>query len=113
MTAAIAEIEKASARYGTAIKVQGVQIRLFVGGHTDTKGSPAANQALSERRALAIGKWFAAHGVKVGVYARGFGESDLKVDTPDETEEQKNRRVEYDVGVHGPTGSLGGWTKVK
>jgi outer membrane protein OmpA-like peptidoglycan-associated protein len=113
MVKALAEIDKAIARYGTAVKLQGVEIRLFVGGHTDTKGSPAANQGLSERRALAIARWFAGKGVKVGVYARGFGESDLKVDTPDETEEQKNRRVEYDVGVNGPTGSASGWTKVK
>jgi outer membrane protein OmpA-like peptidoglycan-associated protein len=46
------------------------------------------------------------------VYARGFGEDVLKVPTPDETEQQQNRRVEYDVGVNGPTGGTGGWTRI-
>ena len=49
----------------------------------------------------------------VAVYARGFGENMLKVETPDETDNEANRRVEYDVGVNGPTGSLSGWTRIK
>ncbi len=113
MQAALGEVKKAVERYGTAVKVQGVQIRLFVGGHTDTVGSPSANMALSQRRALAIAKWFADHNIEVGVYARGFGESVLKVQTPDETDNQSNRRVDYDVGTDGPTRSLTGWTRVK
>jgi outer membrane protein OmpA-like peptidoglycan-associated protein len=108
---AVAEIERAVELYGEAVKVEGVQIRLFVHGHTDTVGSPGTNQALSERRAAAIARWFKNHGVKVSVHARGFGESALKVQTPDETEEQKNRRVDYDVAVNPPTGSLGAWTR--
>ena len=109
---AVSEIERAVKLYSDAVKVEGVQIRLFVHGHTDTVGSPGANQALSERRARAIAQWFAKKGVKVGVYARGFGESALKVETPDETENQQNRRVDYDVAVNPPAGSLSAWSRV-
>jgi outer membrane protein OmpA-like peptidoglycan-associated protein len=109
---AVTEIERATKLYADAVKVEGVQIRLFVHGHTDTVGSPGANQALSERRARAIASWFAKRGVKVTIYARGFGESALKVDTPDETENQQNRRVDYDVAVNPPAGSLGAWARV-
>jgi hypothetical protein len=34
------------------------------------------------------------------------------VPTPDETDEEQNRRVDYDIGVNSPTGSLAGWTRL-
>ena len=64
-------------------------------------------------RALAIATWFKQHGVVVVVYARGFGEDRLKVETPDHTDQEQNRRAEYEVGVDSPTLSLAGWTLVK
>ena len=112
LTATLPEIARAVKRFGPAMKAAGATVRLFVSGHTDTVGSAGANQALSHARAEAIASWFVRHGVPVAVYARGFGESALKVSTPDETEHEENRRVDYDIGVNGPTGSLSGWTKV-
>jgi outer membrane protein OmpA-like peptidoglycan-associated protein len=112
LSAALPEMEKAIKRYGEAIKVTGASIKLFVSGFTDTVGSSSSNRALSDRRAQSIAQWFKKKGVPVSIYARGFGEDILKVQTPDETAEEKNRRADYDVGVNGPTGSTDGWTRV-
>ena len=113
LQAAIPEIQRATRRFGPAMQAAGATVRLFVGGHTDSVGPAGANMSLSQARATAIARWFAKHGVPVAVYARGFGESVLKVETPDETDNEQNRRVEYDVGVSGPTGSLTGWAPIK
>lgn len=113
LMAVVPEIEKALKRFGPAMKAAGTTVKLFVQGHTDTVGDPGSNRALSQNRALAIAKWFKAHGVTVAVYARGFGEDMLKVMTPDNTAEEGNRRAEYDVGVDGPTGSTSGWARVE
>ncbi|MDP2340251.1 MAG: OmpA family protein [Deltaproteobacteria bacterium] len=107
LQAAIPVIEAALKRFGPAMKAAGTTVKLFVGGHTDTVGDPGGNRALSQNRALAIAKWFRKHGV-AQVYARGFGEDRLKLETPDNTDEEQNRRAEYDVGVTVP----GGWARV-
>lgn len=99
-------------RYGRGVAVHGSEIRLFVSGFTDTVGDRGSNRALSQRRARAIGEWFKRQGVGVPVYVRGFGEDVLKVDTPDETDEERNRRADYDIGVNAPTGSLAGWSRL-
>ena len=78
-------------------------VKLLVAGHTDTVGSSSSNRALSEARASSIARWFRKHGVTVAVYARGFGEDVLKVETPDETPEPRNRRAEYTLTVDGST----------
>lgn len=77
-------------------------IRLFIAGHTDTVGDPGGNQTLSNNRARAIGRWFKKRGAKIPVLYAGFGESMLAVETPDETDEVKNRRAEYIVAVDPP-----------
>jgi outer membrane protein OmpA-like peptidoglycan-associated protein len=69
--------------------------RIEVNGYTDTSGSAAYNQGLSVRRANNV----AAELVRLGVprneiVARGFGETNLLVPTPDNTREPQNRRVE-------------------
>ena len=112
LQAALPEIEKATRRFGPAMKAAGATVKLFVAGHTDTVGDAGGNRTLSQARALAIAKWFRAHGCPVAVYARGFGEDLPKVPTPDGTDEERNRRAEYDVGVNGPTGSTAGWARV-
>lgn len=64
-------------------------------GHTDTVGSDAYNQQLSERRAKAVEDALVADGVPGGtIEAHGVGKSDLMVPTADGVREQKNRRVE-------------------
>jgi outer membrane protein OmpA-like peptidoglycan-associated protein len=112
LKAAIAEIDKALKRFGPALQADKHGLRLMVTGHTDTVGNAAGNKALSDRRAQSIAKWFARAGVKVPIYARGMGEDDLKVDTPDETENQSNRRVDYDVGAGLKGAGVPGWTRV-
>src|SRR5205823_5647645 len=112
LTAALPSLEKAIKRYSEAVKVAGATIRLYVSGYTDTVGPASSNRSLSDARAHAIAQWFRKKGVTVPIYARGFGEDILKVETPDETPEQKNRRADYDVGVNGPSGSLDGWTRI-
>ncbi len=65
-------------------------------GHTDTVGTAAQNQALSEQRAEAVKSYLET---KFGVadtrlQAMGVGESDLAVPTPPGTPDRRNRRVE-------------------
>ncbi len=66
-----------------------------VAGHTDSVGSEAANQTLSERRAATVGKYLEAKGVTdQRVATVGFGKNHPVAtnDTPDGR--QQNRRVE-------------------
>lgn len=66
--------------------------KLYVAGYTDTVGGRDSNQDLSHRRAAAIARWFATHGLDVKVCSQGFGEDALAIVTPDETPEPRNRR---------------------
>ena len=69
--------------------------RLNVVGHTDTSGSPAYNQALSERRASAVREALVQRGVPAGQIAtRGVGESQPLIATGDGVREPSNRRAE-------------------
>jgi outer membrane protein OmpA-like peptidoglycan-associated protein len=83
-------------------------IKLYVAGHTDTVGTADYNRQLSRRRARAIAGWFRKHGLPAPVFYEGFGESALKVATADETDEPRNRRVDYILGVSEPLRPAGG-----
>jgi outer membrane protein OmpA-like peptidoglycan-associated protein len=100
------------ARYGSV-----VDIELFVAGYTDTVGSTASNQGLSERRAEAIAGWFARRGFAGPIWYQGFGESVLKRATPDETDELVNRRALYLLAAEVPPPSAElphrNWRKAK
>jgi outer membrane protein OmpA-like peptidoglycan-associated protein len=64
--------------------------------HTDTTGTAAGNQALSDKRAAAVATYLAAHGVaRARIASRGLGAS-APLYNPDMTETQKaaNRRIE-------------------
>jgi OOP family OmpA-OmpF porin len=65
-------------------------------GHTDTVGTKEQNQALSERRAAAVveyvSKKFSVDPSRL--QAIGVGEAELLVQTPDQTPEPRNRRVQ-------------------
>lgn len=64
-------------------------------GHTDTMGSPAYNTALSLRRADNVVSSMTTRGVSiVSINTSARGEQELRVETPDETREAENRRVE-------------------
>jgi outer membrane protein OmpA-like peptidoglycan-associated protein len=75
---------------------------LFIAGHTDTVGSDAHNLKLSQARAQAIARWFRAHGVGIAVAYEGFGEFAPAVQTPDNTDEPRNRRVDYILSIDEP-----------
>lgn len=81
---------------------KGLQMQLYIAGYTDTVGSASSNQQLSERRARAIGRWFASQGLDIPVFFQGFGESVLATPTPDETAEETNRRAIYILGNGAP-----------
>ncbi|MBL8553462.1 MAG: OmpA family protein [Phenylobacterium sp.] len=64
-------------------------------GHTDTVGSADANDRLSLKRAEDIRALLVTDGLPVGnSKVTGRGERELMVKTPDNTDEQANRRVE-------------------
>jgi outer membrane protein OmpA-like peptidoglycan-associated protein len=70
--------------------------RFRIEGHTDTVGQPDANKALSERRAQAVVE-FLTTSFKIDpsrLEAVGMGEDGLVVQTPPNTPEPRNRRVQ-------------------
>jgi OOP family OmpA-OmpF porin len=74
-------------------------VRVEVDGHTDSKGTDAYNQKLSERRAHGVYEYLTAHGISASQISgeRGFGES-APIDTNDTAAgRQRNRRVELKV----------------
>jgi outer membrane protein OmpA-like peptidoglycan-associated protein len=105
LEAALAELRKAIEKYGKYARVQ-----LFVAGYTDTVGDGASNKALSQARALSIGRYFRSHGVRIPLSVTGFGEDGLLVPTPDETAEARNRRAAYVVAIEPPRGA--NWTPI-
>jgi len=69
-------------------------------GHTDTTGSPAFNQALSQRRVDAVTAALAAEGIPASsITASASGETNPPVRTGDQVSDQKNRSVEIVVSV--------------
>jgi len=69
-------------------------------GFTDTTGSTALNQQLSEQRARAVADYIAARGVaRSRIATQGFGEQYdyLRVKTGDNVNEPLNRRVEIKI----------------
>ena len=68
--------------------------RFRVEGHTDSDGSAAYNQALSERRAQAVKTFLVEHGVDASrLQARGFGESKPIADESTPEGKALDRRV--------------------
>ncbi len=66
-----------------------------VAGHTDSSGSNAYNQALSERRAGSVGQYLRAQGIDAQrLIDVGMGESMPVADNNSSHGKQANRRVE-------------------
>jgi outer membrane protein OmpA-like peptidoglycan-associated protein len=65
-------------------------------GHTDSKGSEAYNQTLSEKRATSVSGYLSDHGITASrVTIKGFGETIPKYDNETEEGRAQNRRVEF------------------
>ncbi|MFU8806474.1 MAG: OmpA family protein, partial [Bradymonadaceae bacterium] len=94
----LADIKKAMAEHAG----KGLEMQLYIAGYTDTVGTPQSNQRLSTARARAIARWFRQNGLSIPIYYQGFGQSVLAVDTPDETNEARNRRAIYVLGNSPP-----------
>jgi len=71
---------------------------VLISGHTDSVGSSASNVVLSNKRAKSVSRTLVKRGVSVKtIKISGHGEEKLVVETADDVEEQKNRRVEISV----------------
>jgi outer membrane protein OmpA-like peptidoglycan-associated protein len=69
--------------------------RVAVTGYTDTDGTPAYNQQLSIRRADAVKNALVSNGIAPqAISVNGTGEAGLLIETPDQTKNEKNRRVQ-------------------
>ena len=65
-------------------------------GHTDSDGTDAYNQDLSDRRAKAVLQYLVSHGVESKrLTARGLGEAKPIADNETAEGKEKNRRVEF------------------
>jgi outer membrane protein OmpA-like peptidoglycan-associated protein len=73
--------------------------RVEIGGHTDSKGGPAYNDELSQRRANAVVEWLIQKGIgRNRLSAKGYGESKPLATNDDEQEGREiNRRTEFSV----------------
>jgi OOP family OmpA-OmpF porin len=80
-------------------KVQGMNTEVMVTvGHTDSIGSDAYNQKLSQRRAEAVKAYIVSKGVEASrVYTEGKGESQPVADNKTAAGRAQNRRVTVEV----------------
>ncbi|WP_230480960.1 OmpA family protein [Sphingomonas sp. Leaf21] len=74
------------------------QTYIDVYGHTDSTGSDAYNQTLSERRAVAVADYLASRGVQPArIGTRGFGKTQPIASNDTEEGRAANRRVEIKI----------------
>jgi outer membrane protein OmpA-like peptidoglycan-associated protein len=71
---------------------------ILIEGHTDSTGSDAYNQRLSEQRAANVADYLIERGVEAGdITVYGFGESQPKASNATAEGRQLNRRVEIHI----------------
>ena len=74
------------------------EAKIEIGGHTDWRGSTSYNQALSERRAIAVRDALVKRGAKAeNLSAVGYGESQPIADNNTLEGRARNRRTEFKV----------------
>jgi outer membrane protein OmpA-like peptidoglycan-associated protein/tetratricopeptide (TPR) repeat protein len=72
------------------------KIIVEISAHTDNTGTPAVNQALSQKRAQAVVDYLAAKGVdRSRLKAQGYGETKPIAPNTSEAGRSKNRRTEF------------------
>lgn len=73
-------------------------VSVEVAGHTDSKGSDAYNQKLSERRARSVADFLTSQGIAAEKLSiKGYGESQAVADNATDAGRAQNRRVELHV----------------
>jgi outer membrane protein OmpA-like peptidoglycan-associated protein len=71
------------------------QLKLEIGGHTDSQGGNAYNLKLSDERAKAVLQWLKDHNAKiVNLSSKGYGETEPAADNRTKIGRTLNRRVE-------------------
>ncbi len=74
------------------------QTYIDVYGHTDSTGSDAYNQTLSEQRAQSVAGYLGSHGVQAArIGTRGFGETQPVASNDTDSGRAANRRVEIKI----------------
>lgn len=80
----------------TAIKNSNQEVKVEIGGHTDSQGNATTNQQLSEQRADAVRSALVKRGVpEARLVARGFGSNQPMADNSTEEGRKANRRIQY------------------
>lgn len=96
-----ATITAESARLLNALTGVAVRCRAFkieIGGHTDLRGAPIPNQALSQARADAVRDYLSARGVPATILNPvGYGMAQPKVNARNPDADAQNRRIEFRV----------------
>ncbi|AGI23332.1 outer membrane protein [Pseudomonas sp. ATCC 13867] len=83
----------------TRLKGEAATTELNIAGHTDSVGSDAYNQKLSERRAHAVTNYLVDAGVPASSIksVEGYGESQPVADNKTKEGRAENRRVEIKI----------------
>jgi OOP family OmpA-OmpF porin len=72
--------------------------RIEVAGHTDSRGTRAANQKLSENRAKSVWAFLVKAGIDPArMVHKGYGQDRPIADNATEEGREKNRRVEFNI----------------
>jgi OOP family OmpA-OmpF porin len=70
-------------------------VKIEVGGYTDSTGSPATNQKLSQKRAEAVRDYLIGQGIDAArLTAKGYGPTQPIADNTTSDGRARNRRVE-------------------
>lgn len=93
------------------VRDKGIAPRLYVTGHTDSRGGDGYNLHLSQQRARAIAGYLLQRGLTIPVLFAGAGERAPAVRTADNTDEPQNRRADYVLSAGPPPLPAGvAWT---
>ncbi|OAN18030.1 hypothetical protein A3K86_03675 [Photobacterium jeanii] len=82
----------------SALMAKNEKAKLFIGGHTDSKGREEYNRSLSQKRANSVAHYLKLRGVedeRISTY--GFGEVSPIADNATSWGRQKNRRIDIRI----------------
>lgn len=97
-SASISESYKADLASAAEVFVKYPETNIVIEGHTDDTGKDDYNQTLSEKRAKAVADFLVSKGINGSrITQKGYGEAQPKYPNDNETNRQKNRRVELGI----------------